>query len=58
MENGTLRQRKEQVVDSTREVVGGTENMAHPGGEIKHGTAAQIVRLILIITYFVSACFA
>jgi len=28
----------------------------HPGGKIKHGGAAQILRLLLVVTYFMSAC--
>jgi hypothetical protein len=34
------------------------EPKGHPGGEIKHGAAAQIVRFLLFITYFHGCCFS
>jgi len=50
-----LRQRQKgaQVPEA---VVEGEAPKGHPGGEIKHGGAAQILRLLLFLTYFMSAC--
>jgi lysocardiolipin and lysophospholipid acyltransferase len=32
------------------------EPKGHPGGEIKHGAATQVLRFMLFITYFMSCC--
>ena len=53
MENGTLRQRQKHAVADTKAFVA---EIAHPGGDVKHGGAAQIFRLLVIVTYFVAAC--
>jgi len=54
MENGTLRQRQKPLQETKVEET--TEETGHPGGAIKHGGATQIGRLLLINTYFISAC--
>jgi hypothetical protein len=30
----------------------------HPGGDIKHGGPVEILRFLLMITYFLSCCFS
>lgn len=39
-------------------VLADEESKGHPGGEIKHGATAQIVRFLLFITYFHGCCFS
>jgi hypothetical protein len=36
--------------------LGEEEPKGHPGGDIKHGAAAQILRLLLFIIYFNACC--
>lgn len=57
METGKLRQRQKPVTATKAEVDTG-EKAGHPGGDIKHGGATQILRLLLVIVYFMSSCFS
>jgi hypothetical protein len=47
-----LRQRHTTKVEDPQAAV----EVGHPGGEIKHGGAVQILRLLLVTVYFFSSC--
>jgi lysocardiolipin and lysophospholipid acyltransferase len=57
METGKLRQRQKPATVTKAEVDTG-QKAGHPGGDIKHGGATQILRLLLVIVYFMSSCFS
>jgi len=50
----TLRQRKTPAAKAAEE----KPVEEHPGGDVKHGGPKQILRLLLLLTYFMSCCFS
>ena len=58
METGKLRQRQKKSATAPKAEVDTGEKAGHPGGDIKHGGATQILRLLLVIVYFMSSCFS
>jgi hypothetical protein len=50
-----LRQRQKPAkVEVTKNEEG--EEVIHPGGKIKHGGPIQVLRFLLVVVYFFSAC--
>ena len=56
MANETLRQRK-SVQEAVHGAGGGVTD-EHPGGDIKHGRSKELLRLFLLLTYFLSSSFS
>lgn len=57
METETLRQRKPvQGKEAIDQDVGGNAVTEHPGGDVKHGGAKQLLRFLLVAIYFISSC--
>ena len=56
MASPDLRQRGKAAQTVKPVVVGnGKAVEAHPGGDIKHGGPVEILRLLLMVTYFLSS---
>ncbi|CAG8970759.1 hypothetical protein HYALB_00001544 [Hymenoscyphus albidus] len=56
MANETVRQRKQPETKPPPTEVEASMTDEHPGGDIKHNPAVQILRLLAVLTYFLSAC--
>ncbi|KAF4627969.1 hypothetical protein G7Y89_g10183 [Cudoniella acicularis] len=57
MDSNTHKQRKKPVAEAaTATELDARTPEEHPGGAIKHGGAVQVVRMLLFIIYFFSAC--
>lgn len=52
MADTDIRQRKKPATATASNGNIGTVEEEHPGGNIKHGGVAQVVRCLLLVTYF------
>lgn len=59
MESEILRRRaKPASAEDLKVDKDGKSAEGHPGGDIKHGGSVEILRLLLMVAYFLSSCFS
>jgi 1-acyl-sn-glycerol-3-phosphate acyltransferase len=62
MANQDIRKRLQATLDEASFIVrdrpAGKEDEPHPAGEAKYGPAVEVLRLLLVITYFLGSCIA
>ncbi|RMZ88607.1 hypothetical protein DV736_g4169, partial [Chaetothyriales sp. CBS 134916] len=62
MADGRLRQRLKATLDEAAFIIQdrppGKEGEPHPAGEVRYGTGVEILRLLLLTSYFIGSCLA